>query len=70
MAGATLEEIHSGRIRLLLPGKAVVFTGTSGRIVRKLDRVAKGVPTKAYSALYAEPYESPFIQVLKLSRTD
>ena len=54
----------------MLPSKAVVFTGTSGRIVRKLDRVAKGVPTKAYSALYAEPYESPFIQVLKLSRTD
>ena len=28
--GATLEEIHSGRIRLLLASKAVVFTGTAG----------------------------------------
>ena len=33
VAGAPLEQIHSGRIRLLLPSNAVVFTGTSGRIV-------------------------------------
>ena len=33
VAGAPLEQIHSGRIRLLLPSNAVVFAGTSGRIV-------------------------------------
>src|SRR5208282_6412153 len=41
VAGATLEEIHSGRIRLLLPSKAVVFTRTSGRIVRDSERAVK-----------------------------
>src|SRR6202040_2152617 len=32
VAGAPLEQIHSGRIRLLLPSNAVVFTGTTGRM--------------------------------------
>jgi len=36
--------IHSGRIRLLLPSNAVVFTGTSGRIVGHSEspRAAEG----------------------------
>src|SRR5262249_42255666 len=37
VAGATPEQIHSGRIRPLLPSSAVVFTGTSGRIVEKRE---------------------------------
>src|ERR1017187_3687087 len=40
VAGAPLEQIHSGRIRLLLPSNAVVFTGTSGRIVGYSENAA------------------------------
>src|SRR6266852_1753627 len=43
VAGAPLEQIHSGRIRLLLPSNAVVFTGTSGRIVGNPYGAARGV---------------------------
>jgi hypothetical protein len=33
VAGAPLEQIHSGRIQTILPNNAVVFTATSGRII-------------------------------------
>jgi hypothetical protein len=39
VAGVPLEQIHSGRIRLLLPSNAVVFTGTNGRIVGNPDLI-------------------------------
>jgi len=62
VAGAPLEQIHSGRIRLLLPSNAVVFTGTSGRIVGDLY---KGKRTQLGSQIAVRRIPTPGVYEIR-----